>query len=112
MLRSSLLDQLAHWDKVSGRMYQDNSPQDLLIEFLHKKMEQDSELNRILIASTERMIKLQADAQIQAASMLKVAAKNLRNIAGDKGDMNCLNSEAENSTSDESLTSKSNLTVS
>ena len=64
LMRNSLVDQLHHWDEMTNRMFRDKSPQDLLIEYLQKKMEQDAELNRILIASTERMAKFQADAQI------------------------------------------------
>lgn len=81
LLRNNLLDQLNHWDEITNRMFREKSPQDLLIEYLHKKMEQDAELNRILIASTERMAKSQADAQIQSAKLLKKCAQTLRTMA-------------------------------
>lgn len=40
-------------------------------------MEQDAEMNRILIASTERMVKFQADAQVQSAELLQKCAQSL-----------------------------------
>jgi CRISPR/Cas system-associated endonuclease/helicase Cas3 len=86
LMRNSLVDQLHHWDEMTNRMFREKSPQDLLIEYLQKKMEQDAELNRILIASTERMAKFQADAQIQSASLLKKCASTLRNFANGQKD--------------------------
>lgn len=81
LMRTSLLDQLNHWDEMTNRMLRDKSPQDLLIEYLHKKMEHDAEINRILIASTERIAKYQADAQVQSAELLKQCAESLRGLA-------------------------------
>lgn len=87
LLRANLVEQLNYWDGVTSRVFREKTPQDLLIEFLHKKMEQDAELNRLLIESTERMVKAQADAQVQSATLLKKCAITLRSLEnGQKSD--------------------------
>lgn len=97
IIRTSLYDQLARLDKAASRMNNEKSPQELLIEYLHKKMDQDGDMNRILIASMERMTKIQADAQVQAASLLKDAAQNLRTFSAGTEDQDVSESSEDGS---------------
>lgn len=77
LVKSTLVDQLNHWKNVTNRTLGTKSPQDLLLEYLHERMEQDAELNRILIAATEQMTTFQANAQLESARLLKECSQSL-----------------------------------
>lgn len=81
IMRGNLLEQIKYCDTAANRMLNEKSPQDVLIEYFHKKMEQEAELNRILIESTERMVKCQADAQVESARLLKKCADSLEMVS-------------------------------
>lgn len=81
IMRGNLLEQIKYCESTAKRMLNEKSPQDVLIEYLHKKMEQEAEVNRILIESTERMVKFQGEAQVESAKVLKKCAGFLKMVS-------------------------------
>lgn len=72
IIRSGLLEQLNHWDQSSPtNIPGEKSAVELMVEFVHRKIEQDKELNKVLIAITEHIMKNQTTSDISSNRIQK-----------------------------------------
>lgn len=84
VLHTSLQSQLQNFNNALHTRAADKSTQNILIEYLHKKMEQDAELNSMFVATMERIVKCQADAQVESVKILEKCATLLENFTPKK----------------------------
>lgn len=80
-LQASVNDQLQNINETFQTATASKSSHELLIKYLHRKIEQDAELSGTFIDTMERIVKWQADAQAENVKILQKCSELLENVA-------------------------------